>query len=89
MGRFQALGAGTPSWATNPSTGGRPAQRLAGYIPRTRRPLVIFNLSGDALEVVLVRRWLPCSVVWVAGTPFHRRARHSVLSRVFAGSLAS
>ena len=59
-----------------------PSQELEG-----RRH--IFSLGGDAVEVVLVRRWLLCSVVCVAGTPFHCRALRSVLSRVLAASLAS
>ena len=35
MGHFHSLGAGPSRRATNPNTGGRPAQRLAGTIPRT------------------------------------------------------
>ena len=89
-GHFQALGAGTPRRSTNPNTGGRPAQRLADTIPRTGRPPVhVLTLAVTRRSSWLVRRWLTGSIVWVAGTPFHRRATRFFLSRVFAASLAS
>ena len=49
----------------------------------------IFNLGSGALEVVLVRLWLLCCTVWVAGTPFHRRATRFFLSHIVAASFAS
>ena len=64
------------------SPAGRPIERLAGDQPKNWKASgMFFNLGGDALEVVLVRRWLLCSIGWVAGSPSHRRALRS-LSRL-------
>ena len=75
----------------------RPTQILAGDHPKdwrapsqeTEGGRYVFNLGSGALEFVLVRLWLLCSMVWVTGSPFHRRATRFFLSRIIAVSFAS
>ena len=68
---------GTPRRATNPNTGGRPAQRLAGTIPRTGKPPIFTwavtrwtSCWYDVGFYVLLYGWLVLDFIVVLCVPF-------------------